>query len=71
MFSEPFRIDRNRSGGGEIIYARDDIPSKLLPKHIEGLFVELNFRKYKWLLLGIYHPPSQSKQRFFENADKA
>ena len=61
MFSEPFRIDRNRSGGGEIIYARDDIPSKLLPKHIEGLFVQLNFRKYKWLLLETYHPPSQSK----------
>ena len=32
-FSEPFRIDRNRSGGGVMIYIRDDIPSKLLTKH--------------------------------------
>ena len=75
-FSEPFRIDRNRSGGGVMIYVRDVIPSKLLTKHffpndIEGLFVELNFRKCKWLLLGTYHPPSQSDQYFFENVDKA
>ena len=47
-FSEPFRIDRNRSGGGVIIYVRYDIPSKLLIKHflpndVEGLFVELKF----------------------------
>ena len=66
-FSEPFRIDRNRSGGGVMIYVRDVIPSKLLTKHffpndIKGLLVELNFRKSEWLLLGIYHPPSQSDQ---------
>ena len=59
-----------------MIYVRDVIPSKLLTKHffpndIEGLFVELNFRKCKWLLLGTYHPPSQSGQYFFENVDKA
>ena len=62
-FSEPFRIDRNRSGGEVMIYVRDDIQSKLLTKHffpndIDGLFVELSFRKCKWLLLGAYHPPS-------------
>ena len=65
--SEPFRIDRNRSGGVVMMYVRDDVPSKLLTKHffpndIKGLFVELNFRKSKWLLLGTYHPPSQSDQ---------
>ena len=51
-FSEPFRIDRNRSGGEVMIYVWDDIPSKLLTKHffpndIEGLLGELNFRKCK------------------------
>ena len=65
--SEPFRIDRNRSGGVVMMYVRDDVPSKLLTKHffpndIKGLFVELNFRKSEWLLLGTYHPPSQSDQ---------
>ena len=29
-FSKPFRLDRNRKGGGVMIYARENIPSKLL-----------------------------------------
>ena len=74
--SESFRIDRNRSGIGGMIYVRDNILSKLPTKHffrndIEGLILELNFRKCKWLLLGTYHPPSQLDQNFFENVDKA
>ena len=28
-YSEPYRLDRNRNGGGVIIYVREDIPSKL------------------------------------------
>ena len=59
-----------------MIYIRDDVPSKLLTKHvfpddIEGLFVEANFRKSKWLLMGAYHPPPQSDSYFFEHLDKA
>ena len=75
-YSLPFRLDRNRNGGGLMIYVREDIPSKLLKKHnfqydIEGLFIELNFRKSKWLLGGFYDPPSQSDQYFFNSLDKA
>ena len=56
-----YRLDRNRNRGGVIIYVREDIPSKILEKHklpqdVEGMFVELNFRKIKWLLFGTYHP---------------
>ena len=29
------------------------------------------FRKSKWLLRGIYHPPSQNEQYVFDNVDKA
>ena len=44
-FSEPYRFDRNRHGGGILIYVREDIPSKELKKYtfpgdIEGIFVE-------------------------------
>ena len=75
-FSSPFRLDRSQRGGGMLIYARRDIPSKLLTKHsfpndIEGLFVEINFRKSKWLLFGTYHPPSQNDQYYFDCLDKA
>ena len=75
-FSEPYRLDRNRHGGGILIYVREDIPSKELKKHylpsdIEGIFVEINLRKVKWLLFGSYHPPSQSDNHYFENVTNA
>ena len=75
-FSMPYRQDRNRNGGGILIYIRDSIPNKLLtkfvfPGDIEGLSVELNFRKSKWYLMGAYHPPLQSNSYFVEHLDKA
>ena len=32
-YNEPYRLDRNRCGGGVLIYVREDIPSKPLDKH--------------------------------------
>ena len=32
-YSEPYRLDRNRNGGGVLIYIREDIPSKNLISH--------------------------------------
>ena len=74
-FSIPYRLDRNRNGGGLTIYVRDDIPSKMLTKHnfpenIEAAFIELNFRKCKWLLCATYRAPSQNHNYFFDNTDK-
>ena len=59
-FSKPYRLDRNAQGGGIIVYIRENIPSKQLKKHqftknMETLFIELNFRKSKLLLIGTYH----------------
>ena len=75
-YSHPFRLDRDKHGGGLLIYVRDCIPCKQLHKHtfpqdIEGIFVELNFRKNKWLLFGTYHPPSQNDEYFFRNVGNA
>ena len=75
-FSVPFRCDRNRFGGGVLIYVRDDIPSKQVTKHklpgdIEGVFVEINLRKTKWLIFGTYRPPNQSAEYFFKQAGYA
>ena len=33
-FSVPYRLNRNRNGGGIIIFIRDDIPSRVLTKHV-------------------------------------
>ena len=59
-----------------MVYIREDILSKLLDKHVfpydmEGLFVELNLRKCKWLLFETYHPPFQADIYYFDNLDKA
>ena len=32
-FSKPFRLDRNRNGGGLLVYIREDIPCKELKFH--------------------------------------
>ena len=74
-YAKPFRRNRNTHGGGILdsilVYIREDIPCKILEKHnlpgdIEGLFVELNFRKSKFLLLATYHPPSQLDTYYFQ-----
>ena len=75
-FSLPYRLDRNRNDRDVMIFFKEDIPSKLLTKHnfpsdAEGLFVEINFIKSKWLLFGTYHSPAQNDQYFFNCIDKA
>ena len=75
-YSEPYRMDRDRNGGGILIYVRDDIPSKKLSRHtfpadIEGIFLEINLLKTKWLLYGSYHPPSQVDTYYFDYLERA
>ena len=53
-FSKPYRLDRDENGGGIIIYARENIPSRSLDipstsVGIECIFIEINLRKTKWL----------------------
>ena len=65
-------LDRNRHGGGILVYVREDIPGKELSKHtqpsdIEGIFLEINLRETRWLWLACYHPPSQSDDYLFKN----
>ena len=58
-YSKPFRMDRNRNGGGLIAFVREDIPCKRLNTindDIEAIFFEINFRKRKWLFCGGYNP---------------
>ena len=74
-FSLPFQLDQSQKGGGIFINVRSDIPSKVLTKHsfpndIEILFVEINFRKSKWLLFRTHHPPSQNDQYYFIQSSK-
>ena len=71
-FHRPYRIDRNRHGGGVLVYVSTGLLSKQFHKHtfsddIEGIFIEINLRKCKWLIFGTYHPPNQPDAYYFEN----
>ena len=76
-FSEPFRFDRNSSGDRVLLYIREDIPFREIKLHrhphdIEGIFVEVNLRKTKWLPFATYHPPSQVDEYFsFDDLGKS
>ena len=75
-FSKPCRFDRNKQGEELKIYIPATIPSKILEKsscsnNIKCLFIELNFRKCKWLLCGRHHQPSQNDEYSFNYLDKA
>ena len=59
-----------------IISLQEDITRKILIKHnfsedIEALLIEINFRKYKWLLCRLYHALSWSDQYFLDKLNKA
>ena len=62
-FSKLFRKDRNRHGGGLLMYIKEDNSQKELsfnlPSDIEIIIIELNINKIKWLVCGCYHPSSQ------------
>ena len=60
-YSTPFRLDRNQTGGGLLLYVREDIPCKILKEYTpekprENFFVESNLRSRKWLLSCSYSP---------------
>ena len=73
-FMPPFRRDRNKYGGGVMIFARDSIPAKVLeidlPNDIESIFVELNFNNNKWLIMGTYRPPTQCSKKYYSEISK-
>ena len=43
----------------------------VFPDDIEGIIIEINFRKSKWLLMGTYHPPSQIDSYYFQSIGRA
>ena len=68
-YSPPLRLDRNTNGGGVLIYIRDDITCRELKEHpyitnLEGIFVEINLKKTKWLIFGGYNPSKDNIANF-------
>ena len=66
-FSTPFRRHRKQYGGRLLVFVIDDIPAKHLSSEstpIEGIYIELNFRKKKWLLSSNYGPSKYCHKPF-------
>ena len=58
-----------------MIYIRDDIPCKeiktqKLPGDIEVIFIEINLRNNKWILIGGYNPQKESICYFLTQVSK-
>ena len=66
-----FRLDRNCYGGGVCMYVNQDIAARSVGyssiSNIESICLELNLRKRKWLVIGIYKPPSYSEDAFIKS----
>ena len=72
------RQDREHNGhfgGGIIVFIREDIPCKELKfqpdKEIEGIFLEINLRKIKWLIMTGYNPKKDNIPFFLNILAKA
>ena len=66
----PLRKDRDKHGGGLMVFVKNDIIAKCLtelePKYIECICAELNISKENWIIFVVYRPPEYSLSEFFE-----
>ena len=64
--------DRNIFGGGLCPYLAEDIPSKQirikLIERLESMYIEVNLRKRKWLVTGIYKRPQSCGKMFVKRS---
>ena len=67
-----FRLDRNRYGGGKVLYVNEQVLCKKLtnyehPIASEIIILEFHQSKRKWLILGIYKTSNQKEAEFLQH----
>ncbi|CAG2251654.1 unnamed protein product [Mytilus edulis] len=66
-----WRADRNQNGGGLVAYARSDLvcdrKCNLEFNSVESICVDLFVNNRKWLITGLYRPPSMSNSEFIKD----
>ena len=74
-YSKPHRKDRCLGGGGMLMYVNENIPScnlkgHTIPDDVEIMCVEINLKKQKWILMGIYRPPNMNEMYFLDHLSR-
>ena len=73
-FHTPFRENRNDKGGGLILFIRDHIPCRRInldfSLKIEAIVIEINLKKRKWILFGLYNPHKDNIVTHLESIGK-
>ena len=71
-FGTPFRLDRNRNGGGIMLFIRNHAKGVSTDdRPIESFYVELNFRNKKWLLNCSYSPKHSGIESHLDSLSKS
>ena len=70
-FSKPIRLDRDRHGGGVIIFIRDgltcrELRPRLLYPGLECTLLEISIRQCKWLVVVGYNPQKENIDHFLD-----
>ena len=74
-YKPPYRRDRDIYGGGLLLYVKNGIPCKEIklstfPNDIECLFIEINLRKTKYILIAGYNPHKEHISYFLSHVGK-
>ena len=72
-FHSSFRFDHNKSGGGILLYVREDIRTKILSHDFpsaESFFVEIILHKKKWLINCSYNPHKNNIKHHLETISR-
>ena len=74
-YSKPHRKDRKLGAGGLLLYVNENIPNRELTEHtlsddVEIMCVEINLKKQKWVLIGIYRPPNMNERYFLDHLSR-
>ena len=73
-YSLTFRRDRDKNGGGVLVYVREGILCRELKtspgtENIEVIFLEINLRKTKWLVFAGYNNCQSKIGPFLQSVD--
>ena len=71
-YSESNKFEKNGNSKRILVFIREDITTKLIEcqMKIEGVFIELNLKRKRWLLCNSYYPKCSQISHHFKEIGK-